>query len=149
MVATWFYEHPYCTHSVSLSSDKCTCCKSLWMKASAKCPHCKCKYPRFALTTAVQAVQGACSLSCAQCQTAAVVIPRPRNVSVLSGPASEFSLLFPYPRSLSLPFVLTSSERSLSASWLWSHSFTSSSSTCQHQIKMYRAPFGQNTIQGA
>ena len=26
-----------------LSCDKCTYCKSLWTKASAKCPKCKCK----------------------------------------------------------------------------------------------------------
>ena len=30
--------------SVSLSSDKCTSCESLWLKASAKGPQCKCKY---------------------------------------------------------------------------------------------------------
>ena len=43
---TWFYEHPYCTDRyifVSLSSDKCTYCKSLWTKASAGCPECKCE----------------------------------------------------------------------------------------------------------
>ena len=28
---------------VFLSCDKCTHCKSLWTKASAKCPECKCK----------------------------------------------------------------------------------------------------------
>ena len=28
---------------VSLSSDKCTHCKSLWIKVSTKCPKCKCK----------------------------------------------------------------------------------------------------------
>lgn len=28
---------------VLLSCDKCTHCKSLWIKASAKCPQCKCK----------------------------------------------------------------------------------------------------------
>ena len=27
---------------VSLSPDKCTYCKSLWIQASAKCPQCKC-----------------------------------------------------------------------------------------------------------
>ena len=44
------YEHPYCTDRyivVSLSSDKWTNClacvliKSLWIKASDKCPKCK------------------------------------------------------------------------------------------------------------
>ena len=32
-------------YSVSPSSDKCTHYKSLWIKASAKCPKCKCVVP--------------------------------------------------------------------------------------------------------
>ena len=38
------YGHPYCTDSDILllfSSDKCTHWKTLWIKASAKCPKCE------------------------------------------------------------------------------------------------------------
>ena len=42
IVSACFYEHSYCSDILlSLSSDKCTYCKSLWIKASAKCPKCK------------------------------------------------------------------------------------------------------------
>ena len=43
---TWFYERLYCTYGdiyCFTSYDKCTYCKSLWVKSSAKCPKCKCK----------------------------------------------------------------------------------------------------------
>ena len=44
MLGTWFNDHPYRQrYTVSLSSDKCSPCKSLSIKVSAKCPKCKCK----------------------------------------------------------------------------------------------------------
>ena len=35
--------HPYCTDSITLFPFLLTYCKSIWIKASAKCPKCKCK----------------------------------------------------------------------------------------------------------
>ena len=43
------------------SYDKCTYCKLLWIKASAKCPKCKCKFGclrRSQQTAAVQTLAG-------------------------------------------------------------------------------------------
>jgi len=38
------YSYLYVPQSyIAVSFNKCTLCKSLWIKASAKCPKCKCK----------------------------------------------------------------------------------------------------------
>ena len=31
-------------HNIYITCDKCTYCKLLWTKASAKCPKCKCEF---------------------------------------------------------------------------------------------------------
>ena len=45
------------------SYDKCTDCKSLWIKASAKCPKCKCKCKRESLSVS-RSVSLSVSFSC-------------------------------------------------------------------------------------
>ena len=60
MPGTWFYGNPNRTDQqryivVSLSSDKYTYCKLLWIKASSKCPKCKKKKESLIEPVALQA----------------------------------------------------------------------------------------------